>query len=65
MEETQQAKEKLAPVTEALRAVHKILAEAAGQGCEECRLRSLAMLSDALTEVILWELGTCTFGDDA
>ena len=65
MEETQQAREKLAPVTEALRAVHKILAEAAGQGCEECRLRSLAMLTDALNEAVVWELGTCSFGDDA
>lgn len=65
MEETQQAREKFTPVTEALRVVHKILAEAAGQGCEDCRIRALAMLTDTLREVLVWELGTCTYGDDA
>lgn len=65
MEETQRAKEKFTPVTEAIQEAHKVLAEASGQGCEECRLRALAMLTDALNEAVVWELGTCSFGEDA
>lgn len=65
MEEELKARMMLAPVTEQLRAVHKVLAEAVGQGCEECRLRALAMLTDALNEALVWELGTCSYGDDA